>query len=118
MITKILIINRYKFESRLRETVAGVGDEGCKVPSPSGINTLPNSVQSLTVAAIFAGLFGGTALLSGLFESLSTSFPLLLSWKSTFPLLGPIFVLAGYSHFAIKEDFCNIMPATGAWGIW
>ena len=96
----------------------GVGDEGCKVPSSSGINTLPNPVQALVVASIFAGLFVGTALLSGLFESLSTSYPLLLSWKSSFPLLGPIFMLAGYAHFAIKEDFCNIMPAKGAWGIW
>eukprot|EP00638_Chattonella_subsalsa_P006932 CAMPEP_0117758650 /NCGR_PEP_ID=MMETSP0947-20121206/15516_1 /TAXON_ID=44440 /ORGANISM="Chattonella subsalsa, Strain CCMP2191" /LENGTH=183 /DNA_ID=CAMNT_0005578901 /DNA_START=384 /DNA_END=935 /DNA_ORIENTATION=+ len=66
-----------------------------------------------------AGLVAGTAVFSAGLDSLEATFPgFFAAWKTTWPLLGPGFVLAGVSHFTLHEDFCNIYPPKGTWGFW
>jgi len=100
------------------DALPGIGDDGCRIASPSGINTLPESSQAAIVAGILASLFAGTYALVSAFDAAAAAFPLVESWKSTFALLGPVFIAAGGAHFKLKDDFMNMMPAQGAWGIW
>lgn len=32
--------------------------------------------------------------------------------------LGLVYIAGGVAHFTLHEDYCNIMPRKGAWGIW
>lgn len=97
----------------------GVGVEGCKLPSPSRINTFSPPLQALSFISISSLLYLGTlAILSGfsIFESLNPD--LFASWKNTFSILGLFFIAAGISHFPLKKEFINIYPSPGAWGFW
>lgn len=97
----------------------GVGDEGCKAPSPSRINTLPLPVQAAVFAGVSIGLGVTTTAAVSAFELLESALPGPIAvWKTTWGLIGVIYALAGYAHFAIKDDFINIMPAQGSWGFW
>jgi uncharacterized membrane protein len=102
--------------------IPGVGDEGCLIKSPSGINVLPLSNQAIIVANIFLALFFSTYGLISLFDYVVGTYPtfsyILSIWQSTWFLLGPIFVLAGIAHFVIDKEFMNIVPPNGAWGFW
>ena len=98
---------------------AGIGDEGCKLPSPSGVNTLPTPTQAAIFFSYFVGLAVITSSLVKGFDALSAVAPgAMESWISSWPLLGVVFIAAGISHFTLKDMFMNIMPATGSWGIW
>lgn len=109
----------HNFPVVLRDVVAGVGDEGCQIRSISGVNMQPNYIQTLVVLTIVAGLAVSITGLNSLFDLLFQTFPVVEGWKVSWPVtLGPIYTLAGVSHFTIKNDFCNIMPAKGAWGFW
>jgi hypothetical protein len=99
----------------------GVGEEGCKLASPSAINTLPETQQTAVFIGTFALLFAGTAGLLALSESFVVNFSeLAASAKPLYnpSLLGLIYTLAGISHFTIKKEFMNIYPYRGAWGLW
>ncbi len=98
---------------------AGIGDEGCKLPAPSMVNTLPLPAQAGVFFAIYAGLYFSTMLLVSGVESLKVLAPgIMLPWMSTWPILGAVFVAAGIAHFTMKEAFMNMYPAPGAWGLW
>eukprot|EP01041_Mallomonas_annulata_P002594 gene2594-5070_t len=98
---------------------SGIGADGCLLPSPSGINTLSKPLQACVVLGIIAGLSGGTIGLVALEDYIKILVPQLMSgFISNGFLLGPIFTLAGIAHFTVKDDFCNIMPPNGTWGIW
>jgi hypothetical protein len=48
------------------EPVAGFGDDGCALPSPSKVNTLPKPLQAAVFFGYYLALYGGTtALVSG-----------------------------------------------------
>lgn len=52
------------------EPVPGFGDEGCALPSPSKVNTLPLPAQAAVFFGIWLGLYGGTAaLVTGKFRT-------------------------------------------------
>ena len=54
---------------------AGIGDEGCKLPAPSKINTLPVPAQAGVFVAIYLAIYVSTmALVSGV-ESLKELAP-------------------------------------------
>lgn len=97
---------------------AGVGDLGCQLKSPSGINMLPLPIQALTFFGYFAALAIGTYFASSLLDQAKSSFPLVESSISTSSSLGLVYLLAGIAHFKLEDDFSNIMPAQGAWGLW
>jgi hypothetical protein len=42
------------------EPVAGLGDDGCALPSPSGVNTLPLPAQAAVFFGYYLALYGGT----------------------------------------------------------
>lgn len=49
------------------EPVAGLGDDGCALPSPSGVNTLPLPAQAAVFFGYYLALYGGTtALVTGM----------------------------------------------------
>ena len=101
--------------------IQGVGEDGCRLESPSKINTLPLISQTLIFTSVFGALFIGTDLLNNLFNIASTQTYTQLYfnyWKESWPLLGVIYFAAGLAHFKINEDFENIYPQKGSWGIW
>jgi uncharacterized membrane protein len=98
--------------------IQGVGDEGCALPSPSGINTLDKSFQAAVFFGIFAVLGVSTASLSSIVSDATTKYEWLQNWRYTWPLLGAIYAAAGVTHFTVQEEYENIYPAKGSWGIW
>lgn len=96
----------------------GIGEAGCALPSPSGINMLPESQQTVIFVAIYAGLAVGTYLLSSLLSTATLQYEWIQSWKYTWPLLGAIYAAAGVTHFTLEEEYVNIYPANKAWGFW
>lgn len=99
--------------------VPGIGDDGCRLPSPSGINMMPLPQQALVFAALSGGLYASTNIGLGVFQAFAETFPeAMTAWKSTWGLIGFIYALAGLSHFTLKKEFMNIYPARGAWGFW
>lgn len=103
----------------LAATVQGVGEEGCKLPSPSGVNALPLPTQAGVFFLVATGLYAATLLGIGGFEYLKSVLPgPITAWQGTWGLMGLFYALAGVSHFTAKLEFENIMPAWGAWGFW
>ena len=96
--------------------VQGVGDEGFKLPSPSGINKWSRPLQALVVGIYFLVLGTATRGVSGVLEAglgphgeHGTALPL---------VFGSVYALLGSTHFTVPEEFQNIMPPRGTWGIW
>ncbi len=112
------------FASTTGQIVEGIGEEGCKLPSVSGINTKDDLTQAFAVKAIFLSLGAGTYLFSQGLHGLSTfgteNFPSQYEFfRSTWPLtFGAIYSLAGITHFTLSEEYENIVPTKGAWGVW
>jgi uncharacterized membrane protein len=98
--------------------IQGVGDEGCTLPSPSGINTLSEPLQAAIFFGIFAILGISTIALSSVVGDATAKYEWLQNWRYTWPLLGAIYAAAGVTHFTIQEEYENIYPAKGSWGIW
>lgn len=98
--------------------VQGVGEDGCSLPSPSMVNTYSKPVQATVFVSIMASLIISTAFSIDLIDRLKFSNALLSWWMGSWWLLGPIYVAAGVTHFTLQKDYCNIMPAKGAWGLW
>jgi len=98
--------------------IPGVGEEGCKVPSLSGINTLPTQTQSAVFFSIFLGLALGTIGLSSFLDDITLKYDWVQTWRYTWPLLGVIYAAAGVTHFTLEEEYSNIYPAKGSWGLW
>jgi uncharacterized membrane protein len=99
--------------------IPGVGDDGCALPSPSRINTLPVVAQAASFFAIAFALYAGTLGSVNAFEQLKISIPSLAAGiLNGVPLNGLLFTAAGVAHFTICDEFCNMMPVQGAWGFW
>ena len=94
------------------EAKQGIGKEGCQILAPSGINKLIVEEQQAEVYKAMAGMASLAGVLLILF-----SFGHVGVWPWG-ALLGPIFMLAGYSHFVLNEDYANIYPPKGTWGLW
>jgi uncharacterized membrane protein len=108
-----------KLKINSSEVIQGVGDNGCALPSPSRINTLSLPIQFTVFSSVFLALFVGTNVILSLINFGRLYFPGIVNpWISTWYLLGPIYSIAGIAHFTICDEFCNIMPAAGSWGIW
>jgi len=96
--------------------IPGVGDEGCRLPSPSRINTLPKIQQ----AFFFISTCGSLFLLSFLSLLIIERMNMMGIYNNNYipVVIGFLYSLAGLSHFTMSESFCNIMPSNGAWGFW
>lgn len=112
------------FASSTGQIVEGIGEEGCKLPSVSGWNTKDELTQAFVVKAVFLTLGAGTYLFSSGLHELSTFLGTNFEsqyqfFRSTWPLtFGAIFSLAGVTHFTLSEEYENIVPTKGAWGVW
>jgi len=104
--------------------VEGIGEEGCNLPSVSGINTKDELTQAFVVKAVFLSLGAATYLfssgLAGLESFGEANFASQYEFfRATWPIsFGLIFSLAGVTHFTVKEEYENIVPTKGAWGVW
>lgn len=119
--TQLNLFSNFNFQkSQPKEPAAepGIGEAGCALPSPSGVNMLPESQQTAIFVAIYAGLGLGTYLLSSLLSSATLQYEWIQSWKYTWPLLGVIYAAAGATHFTVEDEYVNIYPANKAWGFW
>ena len=110
------------YASSTRGIVPGVGEEGCNLPSVSGVNTKDNLSQAFVVKVVFLSLGAGTYLfhtgLNGL-SDLAAGNDIYQFFRSTWPVtLGAVFALAGVTHFTLAEEYENIVPTKGAWGVW
>jgi uncharacterized membrane protein len=113
------------FASSTGDIVPGIGEEGCNLPSVSGVNTKDNLAQAFTVKVIFLSLGAGTYLFSsGLHEfsaflGVSNFESQYQFFRNAWPLaFGAVFSLAGVTHFTLAEEYENIVPTKGAWGVW
>ena len=92
--------------------------------SPSGIDELPIIFQSSIFFGIYALLGASTYISIQTIDALSKSTLGLEKWRyqyieTTLPLLlGAVYVAAGIGHFISSQEFCDIYPPIGTWGIW
>lgn len=98
--------------------IQGVGDEGCNLPSPSGVNTLSKPIQASIFFGILAILGVLTVPFSSFLDDITMKYEWVQSWRYTWPLLGAIYAAAGVTHFTLQDAYENIYPQKGAWGIW
>ena len=84
------------------------------------VQQLPLPLQGAVAATVFSALFACTyASCAGVAPALESAFPDLFAFsRSTWPLVGGTFVLAGAAHFLAHDAFCTMMPQRGAWGLW
>lgn len=112
-------LSKLKMSSGDAPVIEGIGDDGCKLPSPSRINTLPEPFQFAVFTAISGALYVGTgASVDGIHFLQQLAPQAMGTWMSTWPLLGLIYAAAGVAHFTVCEEFMNMMPAPGSWGFW
>ncbi|KAJ1455974.1 hypothetical protein M885DRAFT_564725 [Pelagophyceae sp. CCMP2097] len=86
--------------------------------APSGIDALPLAQQAAVFFGTFAGLGGATAVSTAALESAAQKFQAVRTWKKTLPLLGAVYVAAGFAHFGVQDAFTSIYPPQGTWGLW
>ena len=98
--------------------IQGVGEEGCNLPSPSGVNTLPETIQAGIFFGIFVLLGAMTVPFSSFLDDITMKYEFVQSWRYTWPLLGAIYAAAGVTHFTLQKEYENIYPQKGTWGIW
>jgi len=98
--------------------IAGIGPEGCALPSPSGINTLSEPIQASVVLAIFAALGLSTVAFTSFLDAITLNYEWVQTWRYTWPLLGVIYAAAGVTHFTLGKEYENTFPTKGAWGVW
>jgi len=98
--------------------IAGVGEEGCALPSLSKVNTLSEPIQASIVLGIFVALGISSVAFSSFLDIITLKYEWVQSWRYTWPLLGAIYAIAGVTHFTVQEEYENIYPSKGAWGIW
>jgi uncharacterized membrane protein len=95
----------------------GIGEAGCKLPSPSGVNTLDDTTQQVIFGSILVALGICTALFSTILSSLTLQYEWFQGFRYSWPItLGLVFCLAGITHFTVVEEYKNIYPYKGAWG--
>ncbi|KAG7342414.1 hypothetical protein IV203_007507 [Nitzschia inconspicua] len=95
----------------------GIGEAGCKLPSPSGVNMMDGTTQSAIFVGILLALGVCTSAFSAVLTSLTTNFEWFQSFRYSWPLtLGLVFVAAGITHFTVSAEYKNIYPYRGAWG--
>jgi len=118
-------VNRKKNDGRTTSAptnallaVPGIGPEGCSLPSPSRVNTLPEPIQAIIVLAIFAALGLSSVAFSSFLDDITLKYEWVQSWRYTWPLLGVIYTAAGVTHFTLESEYINIYPQKGAWGFW
>ena len=98
--------------------IAGVGVEGCALPSLSKVNTQSEPIQAAIVLGIFAALGISSVAFSSFLDIITLKYEWVQTWRYTWPLLGAIYAIAGVTHFTVQKEYENIYPSKGAWGIW
>jgi len=111
-----IIQNRNRISSSSSSTVLQV--------SPSGIDELPLILQSSIFFGIYALLGISTSISIQTIDTLSKSVIGLEKWRYQYIetllplLLGIVFFAAGIGHFISAQEFAEIYPSRGTWGIW
>jgi len=85
--------------------------------APSGIDALPLVEQQTVFVGIYAMLGASTIGAVRVTDALQR-FAWFRAYKKTWFLLGAVYALAGYAHFAVSDAFTAIYPPPGTWGLW
>uniref|UniRef100_A0A7S1C0Q3 Uncharacterized protein n=1 Tax=Corethron hystrix TaxID=216773 RepID=A0A7S1C0Q3_9STRA len=104
----------------IERTISGNTSLDAALYPVSGVDDLPVIQQQLIFLSAFAGLGVGTTSLSTVFNSVGGKFSdgLFNKWKSTWPILGLVYMAAGTAHFTVADAFVSIFPPIGTWGLW
>lgn len=116
--SSLSFFNKQKLSEPEPIIIQGVGQEGCALPSPSGVNTLSEPIQASIALAIFATLGLSTVAFSSFLDSITAQYEWVQTWRYTWPLLGAIYAAAGVTHFTLQEAYENVYPTKGSWGFW
>ena len=117
--SSLSFFNNKKIEPELEPVaIAGVGVEGCALPSLSKVNTQSEPIQAAIVLGIFAALGISSVAFSSFLDIITLKYEWVQTWRYTWPLLGAIYAIAGVTHFTVQKEYENIYPSKGAWGIW
>ena len=82
--------------------IQGVGEEGCNLPSPSGVNTLPETIQAGIFFGIFVLVGAMTVPFSSFLDDITMKYEFVQSWRYTWPLLGAIYAAAGVTPSILR----------------
>jgi uncharacterized membrane protein len=103
-----------KMKSRI---VRGVGEEGCKLRSPSGVNTMDDTTQAAVFVGIMITIGLCTSILNAMLSSLTVNYEWFQSFRYSWPIvLGLFYTTVGVTHFTHARQHKNIVPYRGAWG--
>ena len=112
--------NRKSGRLQAVDPVSGVGIEGCKLKSPSGVNMLPIGVQAGVFFGYWILLAGGALFFINTLDHLNMYFPDAYNYTKLLgsTVLGMTSFFTGSSKILNLEKYENIVPYKGAWGIW
>jgi uncharacterized membrane protein len=103
--------------SSSNEISPGIGEAGCQLRSPSGVNTMKDTTQAAVFIGILLALGLCTTLFNALLSSLTVNYEWLQSFRYSWPIvLGLVYMAAGVTHFTVADQYKNIYPYQGAWG--
>lgn len=84
--------------------------------APSGVNALPLPEQAAVFGASLGVVGLGTIALVAALGAAERAAPRAFgAWRKSWPILGVVYMAAGYAHFAFEPAFSAIYPPLGTW---
>jgi hypothetical protein len=91
----------------------GIGEEGCRLPSPSRINMLPESYQTDMFFGTYASVVGRVILINMVLPLYQFS-----PSRGVQVFLGSFYAFVGLMQISSIDDSANVYPPLGTWGLW
>jgi len=82
------------------------------------VSAMSDGMQAAVFTLVFAALIACTYACCATLGQVVANFVPSFITSTGAALLGLIWIAGGAAHFAAHQDYCNIMPHQGAWGLW